>query len=223
MANSSICCLKCKKPANIKINVLKYCNSCFVTLFESKIQKNIPKICSNQSVFVYLRDSPISAIVLELLHKNFHSRPIKKFEILSENENLKINFGTECRHEFTNLTQETIEKYCLEKKFDVLLYCQSLNESITNTLHFLCEGQPENAIKSISSPSHSDLSTYNLILDIKDKEIMYYMYLKGINSCPKPRNMDKIDKILTDFLAEIDDKNELAFFNFQNTIKKLSE
>lgn len=223
MSKSPANCFKCKKPANIKINILKYCNSCFVTLFESKIQKNIPKICSDKSIFVYLKDSPVSIIISELLYKNFHNRPIKKFEILCENKNIKIDLGTNCNYKFKDLSLTEIKKYCLENGFDILFYCQSLNDSIIDTLHFLCEGQPENALKNINMAPCDNLSAYNLILDIKDKEIMYFLYLKGIKNSIKSQNLNKIDVILSDFLYEIDDKNELAFFNFQNTIKKLSE
>lgn len=222
MPNKSAICFKCKGQANIKINVLKYCNQCFVSLFESKLQKNIPKICSDKSIFVYLADSPVASIIHSLIVKNFSNRPIKKLEIFSDNQNLIIEIDNRCKNIIKHDSIHDIIQYSVKNNFDVLFHFESLDSSILNSLQSLCEGKPQEAIESIVFPTQK-IEIYNLLKDIKDKEITYFLYLKGIKRTQENHKLDDVSKIIQDFLYEIDDKNELAFFNYQNTFRKLSE
>lgn len=222
-------CFKCKKQANIKINVLKYCNSCFITIFESKIQKNLPKISADKKIFLFLSNSPISLAIYEIICKNFKNRPIKKLEICSESAEIKNKMKYENTCENITISIEPCSnysdalKYCLDNQFDYLIYGESLNESILKSLSFLCEGQAEEAVKNSIGETYDSLKPQNILLDIKSREIMYYLFLKGIKGCASKKPKNKIDAILADFLCETDERNGLAFFNIQNTFKKLSE
>lgn len=239
-------CFRCKKTANIKINVLKYCNECFLSNIESKILKNTPKLHSNPSVFVYLNDSSSSIILKEAIENAFKNtlniskksdnQNTSKFIFYSRNtailpdsgisDLVDCDFSLENEYNIKRQNSDVI-KYCLDNKIDILIYGQSLDQNIASSLELLCKGDGIEAVECCSKDQHQDdsgakLTMVNILNDIKDKEIVYYLFLKGIkrirsNSLKNTR----VHTILSDFLHEIDDKNELAMYNVQSTFKKL--
>lgn len=239
-------CFKCKKTANIKINILKYCNECFLSNIESKLLKNVPKILSDASVLVYLSDSSSSLVLKEAVENLFQNmlniskrsenQTIPRILFYSQNTELSLNLAVgnsvDCTFSSENdfnikRANSDVIKYCLDNKIEILIYGQSLDQTIANSLELLCSGEGTRAVECCSKDQYQGASgttllTVNLLNDIKDKEIVYYLFLKNIRRVrSKTPNDSKVNDILSDFLHEIDDKNELAMYNVQSTFKKL--
>ncbi|ELA40927.1 uncharacterized protein VICG_02016 [Vittaforma corneae ATCC 50505] len=227
-------CSKCKSAADVKINVLKYCNQCFLSFFELKVQRNLHKLHSNSSILIYLSDSPSSLVAIEFLNKTLSGRKFKKLCIFCRNSLLfktsiqfvDAEFSPENEYSLKRQSSDVIQ-YCLENSYDVLLYAESMNQAITGSLLLLCKGQGLDAVSYCSRNQYDSLNIVNIFEGVKQKEISYYLYLKGINDIDaKPRDVLKnkdipVRVVIDKFISKLDEKNELAVFNIKNTFKKL--
>lgn len=229
-------CSKCKQPANIKINVLKYCNNCFLESFNNKLQKNLPKIPANAAIFVFFDDSTSSIAANEFFEKSFANRPIERLSFYSRNEivlqsvfknssiaKIVSALPTTSTEEdcFLFKKESSVIKYCLDNSFDILLVNKTLNRVVSTSLEMLCRGQGMDAVYNCSVDRIENLKIANIFENIKEKEISYYLFLKGIQWIKKNDAQSQVASLLDNFSAEIDAKNELALFNVQSTLKKL--
>lgn len=227
-------CSKCTNPADIQVNVLKYCNPCFLTLFEQKMQRNMPKLHSSSSVLVYLKDSPLSTVAAELLNKILSGRKFKKVGIFCRNpllfktdiQPLAVEFSSENEHSLKRQNSDVIQ-YCLENSYDTLFHAESMDQAIAESLLLLCTGQGHDAVNYCSKSQYGHLNVVNVFEGIKEREISHYLHLRGMSGiedkhgCMLGNRVAAIRAVIDKFIFELDEKNELAFFNIKNTFAKL--
>lgn len=238
-------CFKCGQPSTTVLNVLKYCDLCFISLFESKIQKNIPKLHNDSSIFIYLNNSSFSYIVLKFLEKNFSGRKFKKVTLYCRNQEIlesintsndenttisgQFNINVEIlNNDFSIENERSIKRdnsdiiqYCVENEYNVLIYFESLNCSIVESLELICKGYGSEAVDLFCKNKYKSLEIINIFENIKNKELLYYLKLNKIENKTTDKINDQIHETISNFITEIDDKNELAIFNIKNTFKKL--
>ncbi|KAM0681310.1 hypothetical protein GINT2_000509 [Glugoides intestinalis] len=229
-------CSKCKGVANIIINVLKYCNNCFLESFNGKLQKNLSKIPATASIFVFFDDSTSSIIVSEFFEKSFANRPIEKLSFYSRNEIILESVFKNCpmakaasiipansiEEDHPLFKKESsIIKHCLDNSYDILIVNKTLNKLVSTSLEMICYGQGMEAVYNCSVDRVENLKIINIFENIKEKEISYYLFLKKIQCIKRKDIQNQVLSLLDSFSAEVDAKNELALFNVQSTLKKL--
>lgn len=217
-------CFKCKKAPNIKINILNYCNDCFIKMFEGKVFKNITGTTLTTKISVLLRNDNFSMLLHYLLINYFEKRPACNVKIICSNE---INFSKCSKFEYqqnykfiSNNDLENIfnENFFLES--DLTIVAEPIEILLSKSLGILCKGK---GIESVENCIFSHPKFINIFKDVKLKEISYYIYLKNLNRIFNLTGLNKTEETLLDFLLEIDSKNSLAVFNVLNTFKKLKK
>lgn len=133
----------------------------------------------------------------------------------------------EWEYELKNgIVNKNIQEYCRNRSIKVICFAKSLESILTYALEKICSGDGIGAAKSvgnmIDNKNSSEIRLVNLFAGVKEKEIIYYLYLKKYLRSYKEKIESKTNYILKDFLLEIDNKNGLALFNILNTLKKLN-
>lgn len=219
-------CAKCGRSPKIKINILNYCKDCFLCNFEAKVFRNITRVTPESRIFVFLEDS-CSSIAIQLLLKYFGNRHVSRIEVFCKNtdvipENSMFSVSNRTfdgeAHAFENLQGSSGLEFCTKYQFDIFMYAESLEGVVCRSMELLCAGMGQKAVENCG---FEDTSTINLFGQIKDKEIAYYAYLKGMARVKRGDENNKIRSTLRGFLSEIDSKNGLALFNILSTFKKL--
>jgi len=218
-------CIKCKGSPNIKINVLLYCNECFIKAFENKVFKTITKVTPNTKICVFLDESSFSIVLYNLLYKYFKDRPFGKLAIFCENSSI---FKFNDRFDFVNpaLSKQDFETtrndravdFLENNGYDIFIYPESLESIVLKSLELVCLGKGREAVERCS---FQNAAVINPFREIKNKEICYYIYLNKIKTIAKASEKSDIAAVLLNFLSEVDGKNGLALFNVLSTFKKL--
>lgn len=218
-------CSKCSSEATVKINVLFYCDSCFFLLFESKIRRAFPKLNKDANVLLYLSDSRLAAAVADSLIKVLADRRFKRLDIYCVSEELSSQFGL---YSLVNPglfrlhpKDPAVIGYCSTNGYNTIVYLETLDKMIASAVTLLCKGLGTEAISYCATLG--DIKTINLLEDIKDNEIKYYLEKKQIHvETEIQQSTDQIFNTITNFIADLDEKNDLALFNVKNTFKKLA-
>lgn len=216
-------CAKCGKPPNIKINILNYCKDCFLRNFEAKVFRNITKITPASRIFVVLKESS-SLVAIHMLLEYFRNRHVSRIEVFCKNMDMipKNTMLSASRRALDSSVQRLQGKagleFCIKNEFDTLVYAESLEDVVCGSMELLCAGMGQEAVENCS---FDNVSVINLFKEIKDKEIAYYAYLKGMARMKCNNENNKVRSTLRDFLSEVDSKNGLALFNILSTFKKL--
>lgn len=82
-------CTRCLEDANIKINILNYCKSCFQTSLLSKVQKHLHKFRSGSKTLIYLPKSSFSNMFYEILGNFFTEN--NRFDIVMIYDTVESN------------------------------------------------------------------------------------------------------------------------------------
>ncbi|KAI5172478.1 hypothetical protein PAEPH01_1754, partial [Pancytospora epiphaga] len=67
-------CVKCKNKPNIQINVLNYCNECFLNNIKVKCNKILNGIPHNTPILVYNNACPAGMVLWDILSQFFATR-----------------------------------------------------------------------------------------------------------------------------------------------------
>lgn len=226
-------CSKCPAPATFKTNVLFYCDLCFSLLFEAKVRRAVPKLHNDSAVLVYFSDARLAAAAAKPLAKVLGNRRFKRLCVCAtdaiETAGITECISTECipiasisAEDTTPIesSRDNIVSYCIRHQFDTLIYTETLDRAMAVSLALLCRGHGMQAVSHCTNSIDGPLRIVNILEDIKDKEVS--QYLKETNGTGEARDPG-VTGIITEFIAEIDEKNELALFNVKNTFKKLGE
>lgn len=238
-------CSKCGGPPNIKINMLNYCNGCFETQLLGKIYKSLAGIAPNTKILVYLAESSASAALYDILDKFFRARGHYRVAIFCGDrisklceERLDGSSGgfypaatmlsdadlDSGRNEVCNgRAGDGILEYCEKNGVSVIIYQETLEKTLVDSLEMLCCGRGDAAASNMSPEQRSKIKVINPFGNIKDKAILYYIYIRNIERLEGSQSKNRVKKTLSDFLHETDEKNSLALFNIANTLKKLNE
>ncbi len=233
-------CTKCKNRANIKINVLNYCNVCFQEQLKGKIEKQLSRL-DQKSSMIFLFPKPHEFFIIKnILNKYFTMKMIHNIELLIQKkyekffnlENDLISYQIsqlEALDEWENDMEHNkinsiIIEYITKRKFKVACYMNPLESILSYSLEKMCLGDGLGAVENVLEKRHEGFRFINLFCNVKYKELTYFLYLKNFNLCSyKIKSRTKVNNIIRNFLLEIDNKNSLAFFNILNTLKKLNK
>lgn len=214
-------CFKCNENATIKINVLKYCQNCFIQNFETKISKTIPKLSPDSKVAIFLNENVLSSIVHNFMCKFLEKRCVKN--VIFYSTNIKspcyISNYTYIHYpiEEFDISEESTVKFCKMNGVDILMHAEPLETIACKAFEMLCYAKGFEAVSICKDSNH----IINLASEIKLKEIFYYAHLKRIPIICSKHKSNKIRSVFYNFLSEITSKNDLALFNIINTFKKL--
>lgn len=239
-------CIICKEQSKIKINVLNYCDACFIKQFENKIYKNIRNLPYQSKILIFVKNK-YDLILLNVLNKmknkknyffeifstfTFNNLKIEDVtSVLKINKNHNINeyiFKMETKRILAcdDLNCLDLINIAIEKSLNVIMYTKTIEEICNDVFKNVLDGKPLNDINVKKINISENVLFINMFDGIRNKEIQYYMYLyKELlnisNGIIKNDKTDKKQRAIDNFIFEIDKNNTLAFFNIINTIRKL--
>jgi len=210
----------------------------------------VPKLHRDSAVLIYFSDSRLAAAALGPLSMALSARKLRRLGLCTKDAAIShmaqsVFAANGCDATVSivtpDVTRNAIEldvvaDYCVRNHYDTLIYAETLDRAMTVSVALLCQGRGTEAVNYCLGKTDQPIIMANILEDIKDKEISEYCKIMGCVvgdgvepgdaqldnalSAPAPEN---ITRIISRFIDEIDEKNELALFNVKNTFKKLSK
>ncbi|KAI5182294.1 hypothetical protein PAEPH01_2888, partial [Pancytospora epiphaga] len=113
-------------------------------------------------------------------------------------------------------------RYAKDNNIETIIHGRGLETTLTTTLDFICKGSGINAVASVCTDTIAGIRILNPFSVIRDKEIMYYLYIcKLQRPTISIEQQSKAKGILRKFLYKTDSKNSLALFNMLSVVKRL--
>lgn len=197
-------CTICKSLPNIKINVLNYCNMCFIKQFEAKIFKNMRNLPYQSKILILIKkksDLLLPNVINQMKNKKLYFFEIfstfeykKNFDftsVLDINKNLNINkykFEVETKK---ILAYDDINFYntIINKSINVVLHTKTVEEICRNIFKDVLNGKSLTDIIIEKNNIVQNVLFLNVFDGIKNKELQYYLYLhKNIAYVPSKNN-----------------------------------
>lgn len=211
-------CAKCSEKANVSVNILNYCNDCFLTMLKGKIQKNLHKIRTNANILIYIKNDSFSNAYIELLKEFFDENNRFNVEvfwdekILEKFKGLKKSNPEEFIDESKDNFHLALNDYCHKNNIELILFCRNIESLAADSIDLFCSGKGREACEKVKMNDFTGIKTVNPFHDVRAKELAYFCYIKDVERNKSNKQPNKARVIIENFLEEINTKNNSCGF-----------